>query len=178
MNALFFTKVQRADANAIFFFLSGHCLVWVCFPLRVQWPSSSELCKGGFSRENQLLGVFTASLNNSHGRWRRTIPRALLQGCRLDVALWEPTGSVFAVSWIRHLAMACGEMFAVHTICVLQLSCPLPRGPQPRRTDLDPHVTLSHSDQLHIYSFFLVWGLFYYHFIKTHQVSVFSELPS
>lgn len=79
----------------------------------------------------------------------------LLQGCRLDVALWEPTGCMFAVSWIRHLAMACGEMFAVHTICLLQLSCPLPRGPQTRRTDLDPHVTLSLSDQLHIYSFFL-----------------------
>lgn len=81
-----------------------------------------------------------------------------MQGCRLDVALWEPTGCMFAVSWIRHLAMACGEMFAVHTICLLQLSCPLPRGPQTRRTDLDPHVTLSPSDQLHIYSLFFFFS--------------------
>lgn len=36
------------------------------------------------------------------------------------------------------------SLLAVHTICPLQLSCPLPTGPETGRTDLDPCVTLLH----------------------------------
>lgn len=103
----------------------------------------------------------------------------MCRGCRLSGALWEPTGCMFTVSWIRHLGMACGEMFAVHTICLLQLSCPLPTGPQTRRTDLDPHVTVV-SQRCSTFIAFLVYAFMpYLSFNQVHQMSVISmSVPS
>lgn len=104
------------------------------------------------------IGGYTASQNNQHALKVDDSSHAVA-GCGPDVALREPTGCMFAVSWIRHLAIACGDMFTVHTICPLQLSCPLPRGPQTRQTDLDPHVTPSLSHHLHILSLCWNFGL-------------------
>lgn len=70
-------------------------------------------------------------------------------------------------------------MFAVHTICLLQLSCPLPTGPQTRRTDLDPHVAVV-SQRCSTFIAFLVYAfILYLSLNQVHQVSVISmSVPS
>lgn len=75
---------------------------------------------------------------------------------------WEPTGCMFTVFpgldtlvWpVERRSPA-----AVHTIWLLQLSCPLPAGLETGRTDLDPHVAVlgAAAHHLMIYGLILVF---------------------
>lgn len=83
-------------------------------------------------------------------------------GCGLCSALREPTGCMFSVSWIRHLGMACGEMFVVHCSHSLPATAELPFANRPGdRTDR--FRSTCHSSLLVVLNIYCVLVLCRYH---------------